>query len=49
MNDFIDRLCKACGRLVMQMQGLSFLGKLDFRILHKNGCQETLNISLISN
>ena len=32
------RLCKAHGRLGLQMQGLNFLGKLDFRFLHKNDC-----------
>ena len=42
-------LCNARGRLMLQMQGLIFLGKLDFRFLHKNGCQETLNISWVSN
>ena len=31
------RLCKARGRLVLLMQDLTFLGKLDFRIVHKNG------------
>ena len=31
------RFCKARGRLVLQMQGLSFLEKLVFWLLHKNG------------
>ena len=31
------RLCRVYGRLILQMQGLSFLGKLDFRFLPKNG------------
>ena len=33
---------------MLQMQGLSFLEKLNFRFLHKNGCQETLNILSVS-
>ena len=32
------RFCKARGRLVLQIQGLSFLEKLDFRFFHKNSC-----------
>ena len=36
-------------RLVLQMQGLSFLGKHDFRFLHRNGCLETLKILSVSN
>ena len=45
-SDTIDftatRLCKACGRPVLQMQGFGFLRKLDqLRFLHKNSCQET--------
>ena len=40
INDLIDsnQVIKARGTLVLQMQGLSFLGKLDFTFLHKNGC-----------
>ena len=43
-------LCKAHGKLVLQMQGLSFLGKLNFRFLHKKGCQfqtETFKVKWI--
>ena len=43
------RLCKAHYRLMMQMQGLRFLGKIDFWFLLKNGCWGTLNISSVSN
>ena len=32
-----NRLCKERGRLVLQMQGLSFLGKINFRFLLKRG------------
>ena len=52
MNDLIDSnqvMQKVRGRLVLQMQGLSFLGKVYFRFLQKNGSQETLNILSVSN